>query len=102
MVNSVTASTPETQTPQQPSGTDGINKEAFLKLLTAQLQNQDPLAPADGTQFVSQLAGFAQLEQTIAMKQDLAAIREALARNAAGQATTTGQAPASSSNIQGA
>lgn len=34
----------------------------FLTLLTAQIQNQDPLAPLDSTQFVEQLATFSQLE----------------------------------------
>lgn len=102
MISSVTASIPETQALPVPAVNDGINKEAFLKLLTVQLQNQDPLSPADGAQFVSQLAGFAQLEQSIAMKQDLDAIRQALANSAAVQANTTGQAPVTSPNTQGA
>ena len=34
----------------------------FLTLLTAQIQNQDPLAPLDSTQFVEQLATFSNLE----------------------------------------
>lgn len=34
----------------------------FLTLLTAQIRNQDPLAPLDSTQFVEQLATFSQLE----------------------------------------
>jgi flagellar basal-body rod modification protein FlgD len=41
------------------------NKETFLKLLVAQIRNQDPLNPADGTQFLTQLAQFSQLEQLI-------------------------------------
>jgi flagellar basal-body rod modification protein FlgD len=41
------------------------NKETFLKLLVAQIKNQDPLNPADGTQFLTQLAQFSQLEQLI-------------------------------------
>jgi flagellar basal-body rod modification protein FlgD len=38
-----------------------ISEQAFLKLLITQLQNQDPLSPADPTQFVSQLAQFSSL-----------------------------------------
>lgn len=38
----------------------------FLTLLTAQLRNQDPLNPADGTEFVEQLATFTAVEQQIA------------------------------------
>src|SRR3954467_689501 len=51
------------------------NEGTFLKLLVAQLQNQDPLQPQDGTQFVSQLAQFSGLEQNLAMRGDLDAIR---------------------------
>ena len=37
----------------------------FLRLLTAQVQNQDPLSPLDSTQFVEQLATFSALEQQV-------------------------------------
>ncbi|MEQ8936412.1 MAG: flagellar hook capping FlgD N-terminal domain-containing protein, partial [Amphiplicatus sp.] len=39
--------------------------DSFLKLLTAQLRNQDPLSPLDSTQFVEQLASFSSVEQQI-------------------------------------
>ncbi len=42
-----------------------MGKEDFLKMLLAQLQNQDPLSPMDGTQFASQLAQYSSLEQLI-------------------------------------
>jgi len=47
------------------------NEQTFLQLLVAQLQNQDPTQPMDGTQFVTQLAQFSTLEQELAMRQDL-------------------------------
>ena len=66
-------------TPPASSGTAGLaNENTFLKLLVAQLKNQDPLNPQDGTQFVAQLAQFSGLEQSIQMRQDLDAIRAAL------------------------
>ncbi len=40
-----------------------LSKEAFLKLLTTQLQHQDPLEPASDVEFIQQMATFAQLEQ---------------------------------------
>ncbi|OSB10646.1 hypothetical protein B2H97_06715 [Paraclostridium bifermentans] len=39
------------------------NKDLFLKLLVAQMSNQDPLNPQDPTQYVTQLAQFSSLEQ---------------------------------------
>ena len=39
--------------------------DTFLQLLTAQVNNQDPLEPLDSTQFVEQLATFSALEQQI-------------------------------------
>ena len=54
------------QTVQQPTGATGSNalgKNEFLKILTAQLANQDPTAPMDSNAFVAQLAQFSALEQ---------------------------------------
>ena len=41
----------------------GMNKDDFLKLFIAQLQNQDPLSPQDPTEFLGQLAQLTQVEQ---------------------------------------
>ncbi len=46
----------------------------FLNLLTAQIQNQDPLAPLESTQFVEQLATFSGLEQQVRGNEYLAQI----------------------------
>lgn len=40
-----------------------LGKDAFLKLLVAQMQNQDPTNPTDSSQMASQLAQFSALEQ---------------------------------------
>lgn len=45
--------------------------DTFLTLLTAQLQNQDPLDPLDTDKFVSQLVEFSSVEQTIQTNQNL-------------------------------
>ena len=58
--------------------TNLATKDMFLKLLVAQIKNQDPLNPADGVQFLTQLAQFTSLEQTISMSTDIKAIRQDL------------------------
>lgn len=45
-----------------------MGKDEFLKLLTTQLQYQDPLDPMDNTQFITQLAQFSTLESMKAME----------------------------------
>src|SRR6266496_1691429 len=57
-----------------PSGSTEVTKNMFLQLLVAQLRNQDPLNPSDGTQFMTQLAQFQSLEQSMNTGQDIAAI----------------------------
>lgn len=45
------------------SENSNLGKEDFLKLLCAQLSNQDPLDPMSNDQFIAQMATFSQLEQ---------------------------------------
>ncbi len=47
--------------------------QQFLELLVAQLKNQDPLSPLEGTDFITQLAQFSSLEQLIGVREGLAA-----------------------------
>ncbi len=55
--NSASAASPE-----NPNSVLGQND--FLKLMIAQLQAQNPLEPANGNEYVTELAQFTQLEQT--------------------------------------
>lgn len=54
------------------SGSGGTGKtalnsdfETFLKMLTVQAQNQDPLNPIDSTEYAAQLAAFSSVEQQV-------------------------------------
>lgn len=48
--------------------------QSFLKLLTAQLSNQDPMQPVDPTQWVAQLAQFSTVEQAVTSNSRLAEV----------------------------
>ena len=61
------------------TSTPATTKDMFLKLLVAQVKNQDPLNPADGTEFLAQLAQFSSLEQMIDMNTQLESIQELVA-----------------------
>ena len=54
-----------------PAAAKPLDREAFLKLLVAQMKNQDPLKPMEGTEFVSQLSQFAMVEQAISQSKGL-------------------------------
>jgi flagellar basal-body rod modification protein FlgD len=52
----------------------GSDFNTFLKLLTTQLKNQDPLSPLDTNQFTSQLVQFSQVEQAINQNDKLSSL----------------------------
>jgi flagellar basal-body rod modification protein FlgD len=67
----LSGNTPTPQTTTQSniiddSLTSSASFDDFLTLLTAQLRNQDPLNPADGAEFVAQIAQFSAVEQQMA------------------------------------
>lgn len=49
----------------------GVDTQTFMKLLVAQLKNQDPMNPQDGAAFVAQLATFSSLEQLTSINQKI-------------------------------
>ena len=51
--------------------TEELDRNAFLKLFTTQLQNQDPLEPVKNEAFIAQLAQFSTLEATTSMSDSL-------------------------------
>jgi flagellar basal-body rod modification protein FlgD len=63
----------------------GMSQADFLKLMTAQLQAQDPTHPVDNSQFVSQMAQFSQLSAT----QDLLSSVNSLGSTVGGALSTS-------------
>ena len=65
MINSTTGSNATTATTAAKNSgtTTAMSKDDFLKMLIAQLKNQDPTNPQQGTEFATQMAQFASVEQ---------------------------------------
>ena len=80
-------STKPGSTPSNPISATGENpntqlgKDAFLKLLTTQLQHQDPLNPMEDSEFMGQMAQFSTLEQVTNMATANTAMADNLAFN---------------------
>ena len=55
-------------TPVRESGLGAVDGEAFLRLLVTQLRTQDPTEPMSATDQMAQLATFAQVEQSVAIR----------------------------------
>ena len=86
MINAIPSTTPSaTGSSAPPTAPDATPKpstktaltsdfETFLKMLTAQAKNQDPLEPLDSTEYASQLAQFSMVEQQVQTNDSLAAL----------------------------
>ena len=68
------------------SGSTTLGQNDFLKLMTAQLKNQDPFAPVDNTQMVAQMAQFSSLAGISEMNTTLQAIAAKLGSATQGDA----------------
>ncbi len=56
---------------QKTTGNDSLNKDAFLNILVAEMQYQDPLEPSSNTDWVSQMASFSQIEELQGMSETI-------------------------------
>jgi flagellar basal-body rod modification protein FlgD len=75
-IGSASQSTPPTQEAAKSTlTTKTVTQDDFLKLLIAQLQNQDPLQPMDNQEFAVQLATFNSLQQLIGINDKLGTLQ---------------------------
>lgn len=75
--NSATASTTATSGTAQPSAISS-DFETFLRMMTAQARNQDPLEPLDSSEYASQLAQFSMVEQQVKANDLLLALNQTM------------------------
>jgi flagellar basal-body rod modification protein FlgD len=61
-----------------------VDYDSFLKLLVAQMRNQDPTSPTDSSEYFSQLASFSNVEQGLRMNDRLDALLAQGSMNQAG------------------
>jgi len=97
IINPLTSSTspaPATPPAGAPAGDATVNQQTFLKLLVTQIKNQNPLNPTDGTQFLSQLAQFSELEQMINVNTNLQSIKQDIQNGGQPGSTPPDNAPA--------
>ena len=64
-----------------------LGQDAFMRLLTTQLANQDPLKPQDNGEFIAQLAQFSSLEKLTSIETSIKQLSEAFATLAGFPAT---------------
>ncbi|MGB9885487.1 MAG: flagellar hook assembly protein FlgD [Moorellales bacterium] len=77
-VEAVGAATGNQKTASGTRGTLGLTGEDFLQLLVAQLRYQNPLAPMDNLQFMTQLAQFAVLQEMVTLRGELEEAKQQL------------------------
>ena len=86
-IDSVVASKPQAPS-QQSAALISSDFQTFLRMLTAQVQNQDPLNPMESGDFAVQLATFSGVEQQVRSNNLLSGLSEQLSQSGFAQMST--------------
>jgi flagellar basal-body rod modification protein FlgD len=95
ITNPITSQSSATGSTASPGGTSTsstdplASEQTFLKLLVAQIQNQDPTSPTDPTQFVGQLTQYSELEQLIGINKGVTTLDAATTPTTTPTSSTT-------------
>lgn len=85
-MTSVTSATTSSATSSTTSNSTIVSDyQTFLKLMTTQLQNQDPTDPMDSSEYATQLATFSQVEQQVRTNDLLSTLSSQLGGTGIGQ-----------------
>ena len=87
-ITAATAAASSSTAPRGLFGAAGGDFDMFLKMLTTQMQNQDPLDPMDTAQYTQQLVQYSQVEQSI---QQTGVLKDILARLSGDDLARAGQ-----------
>ncbi len=80
MINATNSATPPTSVTTNSAQSSALTSdfETFLRMLTVQARNQDPLEPLDSSEYASQLAQFSMVEQQVKANELLSALTQTL------------------------
>jgi flagellar basal-body rod modification protein FlgD len=70
-INAITSANSNLSSSSTSGAGQTSERDLFMSLLVAQLKNQDPLQPQDGTEFVAQLAQFNSLDQLVGIRESI-------------------------------
>lgn len=86
--NNVWANLGLTQSEEQKKPSNDVGQEQFLKLMMAQMQNQDPMKPMENGDFLTQIAQFSASKGIADMSDSISSLTQSLASNQALQASS--------------
>lgn len=70
-INAISGNNSNAASSNSSTNSTKTDSNMFMTLLVAQLKNQDPMQPQDGTAFVAQLAQFNSLDNLIGIRQSM-------------------------------